>query len=60
MNAKTTFKTLRMISSFALLGAVLAGTFFGWGNESTADLARTYGAVGGAAFATTFKVLHLL
>jgi hypothetical protein len=49
-------RALRMVLSFALLGAVLAGTFFG---GSDGDL-RPYGALFGAAGAVSFKLLHIL
>ena len=58
MTSKNLFKTLRMISSFALLGAVMAGSIFGWGDTS-ADSARTVGAVVGA-FAGTWIKFHIL
>jgi hypothetical protein len=60
MTKKTTIRSLRMITSFALLGAVLAGAFFGWSDQS-ADAVRALGAAGGAAIgvASTLKALHL-
>jgi hypothetical protein len=45
-----------MVLSFALLGAVLAGTFFG---GTDGDL-RPYGALIGAVGAVSFKLLHIL
>ncbi|MDB5243609.1 MAG: hypothetical protein JWP57_4234 [Spirosoma sp.] len=61
MNTKTAIRSLRMISSFALLGAVLVGTIFGWG-DNAADVARSWGALGGAAVGTvtTLKFLHFI
>jgi hypothetical protein len=38
-----------MVSSFALLGAVVAGAVFGWGDHS-AETVRAVGAAGGAIF----------
>lgn len=46
MISKNTLQKLRMIFSFALLGAVMAGSIFGFG-ESHADFARNLGAFSG-------------
>ena len=57
MKAKATFRTLRLICSFALLGAVTAGTLFGW-NESVGDIARAVGAVGGLVIGSAVTLMH--
>ena len=49
------FHALRIIASFALLGAVLAGVAFGWSQWNVDP--RIFGAIGGAAFGL-FAVIH--
>ena len=53
---KKSIHTARVVLSFALLGAVLTGVFFGWTDH---DL-RPYGAVAGGSAAFLFKLLHVL
>lgn len=52
---KQNLHTARVILSFALLGAVVAGTFFGWADVDP----RPWGAALGASGAITVKLLHL-
>lgn len=49
------FHALRIIASFALLGAVLAGVAFGWSHWNVDP--SIFGAIGGAAFGL-FTVIH--
>lgn len=53
---RTRIHSIRTVASFALLGAVFAGTFFGW---VEADV-RAWGAAIGASGAVVFKLMHLL
>ncbi len=48
--------TARMVLSFALLGAVVSGVFFGWSDHDI----RPYGALAGGSAAFLFKLLHVL
>jgi hypothetical protein len=56
MSAQITFHRLRIVASFALLGAVVGGVLF-HGVDSPIDL-RTCGAVMGAGLAA-LKVCHI-
>lgn len=56
MSAKTAFGTLRLIASFALLGAVLAGVALAWVD---ADL-RAYGAAIGGSLAVLGKATKII
>jgi len=47
--------TVRMVASFALLGAVATGVLFGWADV---DL-RPIGAAIGAGVAVVYKISHL-
>jgi hypothetical protein len=49
---------LRSISSFALLGAVVAAAVFGWHGDG--ESVRVAGASAGALLAITFKVAHII
>lgn len=53
---KTKLHTLRVVMSFGLLGAVVAGVLFG---GLDVDL-RPYGAALGMATASFMKVMHVL
>lgn len=52
---KQALHTARLVASFALLGAVMAGSAFGW---LDIDL-RPYGAVIGGSAAFIYKLIHL-
>lgn len=52
---KKNLRMVRVVMSFALLGAVVAGAFFGW---SDVDL-RPYGAVLGGGAALAYKLFHI-
>lgn len=56
MTIKQIIHITRLVLSFALLGALIAGVFFG-GSEF--DL-RPYGAALGGSAAAIYKLLHLL
>lgn len=58
MTARNVFRSTRMVLSFALLGAIVAGSFFGW-VDSTVD-PRAVGAVTGGAGILLFKALHFV
>ena len=53
---KTKLHTLRVVMSYVLLGAVMAGVLFG---GLDVDL-RPYGAAFGMAAASFMKVMHVL
>ena len=53
---RTAFHTLRLVASFALLGAVLAGVAFGWSGEDF----RAYGAAVGGLLAVAGKSIHVI
>lgn len=57
MNSKNVIHSLRLVASFALLGAVVAGAFLGW--AETHDF-RAAGAVLGAAAGILLKTSHVL
>lgn len=46
----------RMVLSFTLLGAVVAGAFFGWIDADP----RPWGAAAGATGAIALKLFHIL
>lgn len=50
--------SLRLVASFALLGAVTAGAVFGW--QAYAEEARAIGALAGAVGAAGFKLRHVI
>ena len=52
---KSKLHTIRIVASFALLGAVATGVFFGW---AEADL-RPFGAAAGACVALAYKIMHI-
>ena len=54
-----TVHSLRLIASFALLGAVLAGSLTGWMEHNTIDF-RMVGAALGALAAIGGKAMHVL
>lgn len=56
MTAKQIIHMMRLVLSFSLLGALIAGVFFG-GTEF--DL-RPYGAALGGSAAAIYKLLHVL
>lgn len=56
MTTKQALHNVRVVLSFTLLGAVVAGVFFG-GIEF--DM-RPYGAAVGGATAAVYKLLHIL
>ena len=56
MTIKQFIQVMRLVLSFALLGALIAGVLFG-GYEL--DL-RPYGAALGGSAAAIYKILHLL
>jgi hypothetical protein len=58
MTTRKIFSYARLVLSFALLGALVAGTFFGW-TDSPLD-PRTLGAVAGGAGIVIVKLLHLV
>ncbi|MGJ0507484.1 MAG: hypothetical protein ACR652_10165 [Methylocystis sp.] len=55
----TAIHSMRVIASFALLGAVLMGVLAGWADEQTVDV-RLLGAIAGALAAVGAKALHIL
>lgn len=57
MNSKNVIHSLRLVASFSLLGALVAGAFLGW--TETHDF-RAAGAVLGAAAGILLKTSHLL
>ena len=50
--------SLRLVASFALLGAVTAGVLFGW--QAYGDEARLIGALAGGVGAAGFKLRYLI
>lgn len=56
MTIKQIIHIMRLVLSFALLGAVIAGVFFGGADF---DL-RPYGAAIGGSAAAIYKLMHLL
>lgn len=56
MTAKQIIHLMRLVLSFALLGALIAGTLFGGADF---DL-RPYGAALGGSAAALYKILHIL
>ena len=54
-----TSHSLRLIASFALLGAAVCGVAAGWMEHPAVDY-RAIGAVGGAVAAVGLKARHLI
>jgi hypothetical protein len=59
MSTKKVIHNLRLISSFALLGAVIAGAFLGSSIDQTTLDIRTFGAVAGASVPFFVKLINL-
>lgn len=56
ITAKGTIHNIRLVFSFALLGAIVAGAFFSWVDPEDA---RALGAALGSCIFIGYKILHL-
>lgn len=60
MRWRTTVHRLRIVASFALLGAVVAGITLGWMDHNSADYIRAAGAAVGAIAGIGATVRHAI